>query len=571
MTPAKRATIRCAIYTRKSSEEGLEQDFNSLDAQHEACAAYIKSQAQQGWRALPDRFDDGGQSGGTIERPALQRLLAAVQARKIDVIVLYKIDRLTRSLTDFARLAELFDQHGVSFVAVTQQFNTTTSMGRLMLNVLLSFAQFEREVTGERIRDKIAASKKKGLWMGGFVPLGYDAKDRSLVINEPEATTVRALFRLYQETGSVRAVKAEAERLGLRTKRRGDAHGRISGGTAFSRGHLYRILANPIYVGQIAHKKQTYAGAHAAIIDPETWQAVQQRLAANLTGHRTRANADAPSLLVGRLIDAAGNRFTPSHALKAGRRYRYYVERALITGERPPRARLRRIPADAIEGVVRAGVADLLNTPSRLLAALGGNPSAAAADDTIRRARRWRKDLLDATPATWIDHLGPVLHQVVVEEGTVRLRIEQRSLRRNLGLPADDAAPSHTSEPYDLVIPVRLRTRGVQLKLVVGTGDERRQRAPDPALIKAIARAQDWWHRLHSGEAGSLRDLATAEGIARSYIRRVLRVAFLAPDIVEAILDGRQPVELTAERLLRLADLPLDWREQRRRLGFAPA
>ncbi len=270
---SQRRTLRCAIYTRKSSEEGLEQAFNSLDAQREACAAYVKSQAHEGWRLIPERYDDGGQSGGTLERPGLQRLLAAVEARQLDVIVVYKIDRLTRALVDFAKLAELFEAHGVSFVAVTQQFNTTSSMGRLTLNVLLSFAQFEREVAGERIRDKIAASKRKGMWMGGVVPLGYEAGDRTLVINPAEAETVRTLFRLYLELGNVRRLQAEAARLGLTTKARREADGQPRSGRPLSRGHLYTILRNPLYAVQIAHKGQRHPGRHPALIQPETWEA----------------------------------------------------------------------------------------------------------------------------------------------------------------------------------------------------------------------------------------------------------------------------------------------------------
>src|SRR4029077_13511300 len=277
------ARRRCAIYTRKSTEEGLEQDFNSLHAQREACEAFILSQRHEGWRVLPQAYDDGGYSGGTMDRPALSRLLEAAQSGTVDIIVVYKVDRLTRSLVDFARMVELFDANGLSFVSVTQQFNTTTSMGRLTLNVLLSFAQFEREVTGERIRDKIAASKKKGRWMGGLVPLGYDLKNRTLVINEPQAETVRTLFRLYLELETVRRLKEEADRRGLVTKRRPQATGAITGGESFTRGHLYQLLSNPLYAGEVRHKGATYPGQHPAIVDRETFAAVQQRLAQNAT------------------------------------------------------------------------------------------------------------------------------------------------------------------------------------------------------------------------------------------------------------------------------------------------
>src|SRR3989440_5926874 len=324
MPRADASRRRCAIYTRKSSEEGLEQEFNSLAAQREACEAYIRSQQHEGWLLARTRYDDGGFSGGNLERPAAQRLLADIRAGRIDIVVVYKVDRLTRSLADFARLVEIFDAQGVSFVSVTQQFNTTSSMGRLTLNVLLSFAQFEREVTGERIRDKIAASKKKGMWMGGNVPLGYDASERTLIVNPPEAETVRRIFALYRELGCVRRVKEEADRLWLSTKRSTTANGIERGGRSFSRGHIYDLLSNPIYIGEIAHKGQLYPGQHAALIDTETWTAVRDQLAANASDHRRKAAAAEPSLLAGVLVDARGERLTPSPAGKKSPRYRHY-------------------------------------------------------------------------------------------------------------------------------------------------------------------------------------------------------------------------------------------------------
>jgi len=328
-TRAKRT--RCAIYTRKSSDEGLEQEFNSLHAQREACDAYIASQRHEGWHGLAAHYDDGGFSGGTMDRPALQRLLGDIRAGKVDVVVVYKIDRLTRSLFDFAKIVEAFDAHSVSFVSVTQAFNTTTSMGRLTLNVLLSFAQFEREVTSERIRDKIAASKQKGMWMGGAVPLGYDAVNRKLKINAEEAKMVRLLSTLYLKLGSVRALQAECDRLGLKTKERTLLDGRRIGGKALSHGHLYLILSNRLYIGRIPHKGRSYEGEHDAIIDAETWDKVQAQLAANAGRKRGRTSSKHPSLLAGLLFTAEGSPFTPSHAVNHGRRYRYYVERSLLT------------------------------------------------------------------------------------------------------------------------------------------------------------------------------------------------------------------------------------------------
>ena len=334
MKPANpKATLRCAVYTRVSTEHGLEQEFNSLDNQREASEAYIKSQAHEGWRLMRDRYDDGGFSGGSMERPALKKLLDDVRARRIDVIVVYKVDRLTRSLADFAKLVELFDEHQVSFVSVTQAFNTTTSMGRLTLNVLLSFAQFEREVTGERIRDKIAASKKKGIWMGGVVPLGYRVENRALHVVEEHAAFVRDLFRRYLEIGSVVRLKAALDQENVRLPIRTDGRGKTTGGGLISRGHLYKILSNPIYVGRLTHKDQVHEGLHDPIVDQETWDRVQ-RLLAEHAQDRAGSRQDSDALLAGKLFDDRGNRMSPSHATKGGRRYRYYVSQAILQGRK---------------------------------------------------------------------------------------------------------------------------------------------------------------------------------------------------------------------------------------------
>src|SRR5260221_2542951 len=323
--PPRTKIFRCAIYTRKSSEEGLEQDFNSLHAQRESCDAYIKSQRHEGWTSLPSLYDDGGYSGGSTDRPALKRLLADIQSGLIDVLVVYKVDRLTRSLADFAKIVEIFDAAGVSFVSVTQQFNTTTSMGRLTLNVLLSFAQFEREVTGERIRDKIAASKQKGMWMGGWVPIGYDRKDRTLTINDTEAVTVRTIFDLFLKLKNVQRIQTELVRLKLTTKPYATPRGRAVGGLSFARGHLYKILSNPLYIGEIEHRGFRYPGQHPPLVGAATWDAVQAQLAANHHENRARTNAKSKSLLAGLIYDDAGNRLVSSHATKNGKRYRYYV------------------------------------------------------------------------------------------------------------------------------------------------------------------------------------------------------------------------------------------------------
>ncbi|WP_395650852.1 recombinase family protein [Brevundimonas sp.] len=338
--------LRCAIYTRKSSEEGLEQDFNSLHAQREACEAYVKSQVGEGWSVLPDAYDDGGVSGGTMEREGLKRLLADIAAGRIDVVVVYKVDRLTRALGDFARIVEIFDRHGVSFVSVTQAFNTTTSMGRLTLNVLLSFAQFEREVTGERIRDKIAASKAKGLWMGGACPLGYDPDGRRLKLNEVEAELVRHIFRRFLALKSVPAVRRELAMDGRVSKRAVAKSGAVRGGLPFDNGAVYHLLSNPTYLGLMPHKDRAYPAEHPPIIDQQTFDEVRAQLAIRArrqirSSHKERAAAPAPLLaLKGLVFDCEGVAMTPAHAYgKSGAAHRYYVQQRQ---SRPGRAPARR-------------------------------------------------------------------------------------------------------------------------------------------------------------------------------------------------------------------------------------
>jgi DNA invertase Pin-like site-specific DNA recombinase len=352
---------RCAIYTRKSSDEGLEQAFNSLDAQREACEAYANSQRHEGWVLLPTRYDDGGLSGGSLERPALQCLLAEIRASKIDLVLVYKVDRLTRSLPDFARIVEVLDAHGASFVSVTQHFNTATSMGRLTLNMLLSFAQFEREVAGERIRDKIAASKRKGMWMGGSVPLGYEVRDRKLVVDEAEAERVRHVFGVYRDLGSVRLLQAQLATEGVGSK----------SGRRLKRGALFHMLQNRIYRGEVAHKGNIYPGEHEAIIDEALWDAVQAQLAGNRAERASGSNADHPSLLAGLAYDGdSRTRMTPTHAVKAGKRYRYYVSQTLIAGARSASPGGRRVPASDLEQLVVGRVRRFLSDEPALFTVL---------------------------------------------------------------------------------------------------------------------------------------------------------------------------------------------------------
>lgn len=540
----KPGVIPCAIYTRKSSEEGLEQDFNSLDAQREACAAYVLSQKLLGWSACRDTYDDGGFSGGSTERPALQRLLADIGLGKVKVVVVYKVDRLTRSLADFAKMVELFDTHGVSFVSVTQQFNTTTSMGRLTLNVLLSFAQFEREVTGERIRDKIAASKKKGMWMGGIPPVGYLPFERTLVVDEMQAERVRQIFSDYLQLNCVRKLAVTLRERGWLTPKRQSKRSGAGGNKPYSRGHLYRMLRNPIYIGQIAHKGQVYPGNHPAIIDIELWQQVQDQLEANRQGHKSRLTTQSRYLLTGLVFDAAGQRFTGSHSKKAGTRsYRYYVQQ---TASGQP----IRIPATDLEQAVLYAISGYLDNSPDLLADLPDHwdPTALLAQARVMSARVGEGDP---------DTLRRLLTRVIVETDQLRLELDLA--------PLEMGSTSRSTKA--LIAPARLQRSGLAMRLVVNNphGPTPKQ---DPKLIRLIARSHDWTMRLISGRAKSMREIAEAEEVTASYVTRLVHIGLLSPDLMQAIVRGEQPPTLTAHSLISQGALPLDWTEQRRALGF---
>ena len=558
--------LRCAIYTRKSTEEGLDQEFNSLDAQRASCEAYIVSQAGEGWNGLKARYDDGGFSGGNVERPGLKALLADIETGKVDVVVVYKVDRLTRSLTDFARLVDLFDTHGVSFVSVTQQFNTTTSMGRLTLNVLLSFAQFEREVTAERIRDKIAASKKKGMWMGGPPPLGYDARDKKLMVNADEAETVRTLFRLYLDLGTVKDLLGESNRLGLVTKRRKRADGRETGGQPFSRGHLYQLLNNPIYVGEVAHKSITYPGQHDAIVEREIFDAVRRQLNDNVSARRSATNAKAPSLLTGLVYDETGDRLSPTHANKNGRRYRYYISTRLIHRAGSTDGGWR-LSARELEGAVARTISDFLRDEPRLIDALQLTDTTPDRLRTILgHAAAAAIDLNDGQLERHRQLLHRLLHRVTLRPGSIHIELKRSGLA-NLVVENGSGSAAHLEGLIDLTVPIQLKRRGVEAKLIVHSA-QGAAAAPDNNLIALLARANRWFDALTGREAMTVQEIARRDGIDASDVGRSIQLAFLAPDIVEAILAGSQPVELTARRLVRIGALPLEWDRQRRIFGF---
>ena len=559
MNPPK-DKIRCAVYTRKSSEEGLEQSFNSLHAQREACEAYVLSQRHEGWQLLPAHYDDGGFSGGNMERPGLKRLLEDIAAKKVDTVVVYKVDRLTRSLNDFARIVEQFDKQEISFVSVTQQFNTTTSMGRLTLNVLLSFAQFEREVTGERIRDKVAASKKKGMWMGGHIPMGYDLHEGALVINEAEAIQIREIYAQYLKFGSVFDLHEYLKRTTIRSKIRASSTGRTFGGAILSRGTLYNLLNSPLYIGMISHKGTVYPGRHEGIIPEATWKKVSDLIKANRVKRNAARNLPSGRLLIGLLFDVDGNGFTPSHSSKKGRRYSYYISHAAIA--RRKLKVIQRIPATEIEHVIAARVRSLLSTPLELSRCFWEFP-VKELHGLIDAGLNRTGHLAKPTSPESMRFLRSILKRVVVKEGELSIELHRNALQSELLEPTPgnqllkDARQS--AEDMHLACPFTLKKRGNQVRIVLSSG-EINQSHPAPALMKAVARARDWADRIIAGEARTIEDLVKISGLEKRYVRRVMHCAALSPQMVDAILKGRQPVDMTVMGLT--GNLPLDWHQQ---------
>jgi site-specific DNA recombinase len=544
---------RCAIYTRKSTEEGLDQEFNSLDAQREACAAYVLSQRHEGWTLLPDHYDDGGFTGGNMERPGLRRLLEAVKAGRVDIIVVYKVDRLTRSLADFAKIVDVLDAAEASFVSVTQSFNTTTSMGRLTLNVLLSFAQFEREVISERVRDKVAASKKKGMWMGGPVPLGYDVRERKLVANDAEATTVCHIMRRYLELGSVPALLDDLRASGVVTKRQTMRDGGIRGGVPFRRGALHHLLKNRIYRGEIVHKGQAYPGDHPPIVDAATFDAVQALLAGNGADRSTARRSAHPSALTGMIRDDAGRPMSPSHAVKGGRRYRYYTSNEATPSESA--APVRRIAAVDLERSLIQATIEALSDDVVLLVG--------CVDTSAYRLQRFRNacvQLVEKLEGSRGPDLRTILHAIDVRIVVHADRIEASCSRHKLvGLldPGADTTIPDDRLALALTAYSHRYGRGLRLRLDVADATSR-----DQKLVALLARARNARDQLLRA------DLAELKPQARRELARLARSAFLAPDIVSAILEGRHPKMLTARRLERIGNLPSCWQQQRRMLGF---
>ncbi|MFL0357593.1 recombinase family protein [Erythrobacter sp. GH1-10] len=554
---------RCAIYTRKSTEDGLEQEFNSLDAQYEACAAYALSQRHEGWEVIEARYDDGGYSGGTMERPGLKRLLEDIEAGLIDIVLLYKIDRLTRSLSDFSRIVDVLDKAEASFVSITQAFNTTTSMGRLTLNMLLSFAQFEREVTGERIRDKIAASKKKGLWMGGPVPLGYRVKDRKLVVVPKEAGEVRHIMQRYLALGTVPALAQELEREGYRTKAQKRASGPHKGGCLYRRGTLYHLLANPIYRGKLKHKGEVFEGEHEAIVDEELWDSVQFNLKENASGSSRRKGTKQPSLLIGLVQDEHGRAMTPSHSGKSRKtqRYRYYVTRADQLVDHPA----CRVPASDLEQLVCEHLAAQLRDDGWLMDIAGPLAADAAALRAVReKAGRAATDLESGDAATRADVISTLVATVACAQDGVTVELDAQAIAQRFDL--GENAPR--TRFLRLPIPAVKMRSGHQLRLVV-PGREEDEPAPprhDKKLIALVHEALEMRDVVLSQPERSMSAIAKDLGKCRTRLTKLVGISCLAPDIIEIIVEGRQPIGLTSKTLLA-RPLPWCWDEQRKQFA----
>jgi DNA invertase Pin-like site-specific DNA recombinase len=546
--------IRCAIYTRKSTEEGLDQEFNSLDAQRVSGEAYIQSQIHEGWEIISTRYDDGGFSGGTLVRPALQALLEDIKQGKIDTIVVYKVDRLSRSLSDFAKLVDLFEQHKVSFVSVTQAFNTTNSMGRLTLNILLSFAQFEREVTGERIRDKFSASKKKGMWMGGILPLGYDLKERKLLVNEEEANQVQYIYQKYLELKSFHSLQQHLTEHGYRTKCWITEAGRRRGGHNYCKGGIKTILSNPVYLGKTRHKDNLYEGEHEAIVDQETWDKVQERIKINSVKRTAHKNKSQDVLFRGRLFDASGNRFTTTYSLRRNKRHHYYVNKA---------------------GKTRISVPEFNAIITNALTSMDIEKIA------LENSNICRAEMVSRYAGALDDICNDAIERVIMDKEQITVIINKVSLTVNLEKAEKNSTPPSLERVDHVEIIDKQQTIEIILRVAFrkcagrkigysakGKAISIKKNSYDHSLIQAITRAYKWNTMLDSGQAKSIHHIAEIEKLERTYIGDVLRLKYLAPEITTMILNGTQPRTLNVSTLIR-SPIPLDWTQQKTILNIA--
>ncbi len=530
--------IRCAIYTRKSSEEGLEQDFNSLDAQREACEAYIKSQMHEGWVLIKKEYNDGGYSGGTMNRPAFQELLLDIEEDKIDIVVVYKVDRLTRSLMVFSKIIDTFDKHKTSFVSITQQFNTTTSMGRLTLNILLSFAQFEREVTGERIRDKIAASKKKGMWMGGIPPLGYKKENKKLLIEENESQKVKLIYEKYLELKSVPKLMKWLKKENIRT--RADKE--------FYKGELYHILSNKVYIGKIIHKENVYEGEHNGIIDEITFERVQKLLYENKVDKICGTKCSSNSLLTGLIFDDNGNKMTPSHSNSHNRRYRYYVSQAIKKYNKNQAGSISKIPAGEIEKFVILTTKEFLQNKKQMQKIL-------SKFDVNKQIQliNIAKSIEDyADPKI----IKSVINKVIISDKTVEVTFDANMVREILELlywgdKSTLVPPSKEIEPITIKKSIKISQPSRTGNILILNTKETDTLTPNPYLVNAIVKSYYYHSQIQNGR--TIEDLQKEENLKDSkYIRNILKLKYLSPDLTEQILNGTQLENTSLQKLINI-------------------
>ncbi len=526
--------VRCAIYTRKSSEEGLEQDFNSLDAQREACEAYIKSQMHEGWVLLDKQYNDGGYSGGTMERPAFKELLKDIENDEVDIVVVYKVDRLTRSLMDFSKIIDVFDRHETSFVSITQQFNTTTSMGRLTLNILLSFAQFEREVTGERIRDKIAASKKKGMWMGGKVPLGYSKEDKKLVIYNEDAQKVQTLFEKYLELKSIPKLMQYLKENEIKTKT--DKY--------FSKGQLYHLLSNRVYIGKITHKDKVYDGEHEAIICDDFFEKVQKLLYENKVDKTCGVKCSSNSLLAGLIYDDLGNKMTPSHSNSHGRRYRYYISRALKNNEET--GSVSKIPAGEVEKFVIETTKEFLQDKKQI--------QKIVSEYKISKQNKLIYIAQDIQDYSEPKLIRAIIHKIMVSKNLIEITYNETSIKKVLNALANNqeiVVPDKNEELTPIVISKNIKITQLSRNdnILILNAKEYDTPEPNPYLVNAIVKSFYYHKQIQLGK--TIEDLQTEEGLKDSkYIRNIMNLKYISPELTEQILNGTQPKYLSLQKLI---------------------
>lgn len=543
MIEEKGKKLRCAIYTRKSSEEGLELEFNSLQAQREACEAYIKSQKHENWQLLSTEYNDGGYSGGNINRPALKQLLSDIEADKVDIIVVYKIDRLTRSLMDFSKIVEILDKHNASFVSITQHFNTTTSMGRLTLNMLLSFAQFEREVTGERIRDKITASKKKGMWMGGKPPLGYIRKEKKIYPDEENAYKIKIIFEKYIELRST--IKLKEYLLDNRISSQNNK--------ALSIGNLDRILKNKAYIGLVGHKGVWYKGEHKGIISEELFNKAQEIMESN-RNIRNKYEVQK-SLLSGKLYDDNGNYMSPSWSTGSnGKKYRYYISQAVIRHEPKRIGKISKVSLKEIEKLTDKALADYIHNKQKIYEYIK--------DYAINKQEDILNKLEKYVLTRDIERL--IIKRVEIRENEIRISLYSEQVKEVLNAIYENRQEKvlkaeELKNEDSFIVPYKIGIIDNGKKIIIGD-IEKEERYRDKQLIKLIIKAYEWHNDILNGK--TIKEISQKESVSARYILRVLQISFINPKIIKQIIDGKQTRNLTRNKLESLSKLEIEEQEK---------